>query len=225
MGTPTITLKNDILAVRFAAQQWMLSWSLTRPGFVQADTVAWLHVSQADLPVGVDPAGLLRGRMAAAGHDAAVQMMTSRDLRRHHAVTRRSGDISAFCLATVGLGNAGRVGHPSLPAAKLGTINLAVQVDQCLDQAGLIESLSIVTQARTAAVMDIGWTIDNAVATGTGTDCIVVACPTQGLAQTYAGLHTEIGAALGTAVYEAVLAGAREWVAEKTGQQQMGNPG
>ena len=223
MGKPAITLSERILTVRFAARQLMLSWSLTRPGFVQADTVAWLQVSEADLPVGVDPAALLRDRLAAAGHDRAVQMMTSRDVRRHHAVIREAGDITAFCLATVGLGNAGRVGDAAPQAARTGTINLAVQMNQRLDQAGLIEALSIAAQARTAAVMDIGWTTGGAVATGTGTDCIVVACPMRGLAQTYAGLHTGVGRALGAAVYDAVLAGAREWVSERTGQQQTGD--
>ncbi len=77
-------------------------------------------------------------------------------------------------------------------------------------------------QARTAAIMDLGWQTADGVATGTGTDCIVVACPSRGRRQTYAGLHTAVGQALGAAVYDAVLAGGREWVSEKTGQQQMG---
>ncbi|MEO1272728.1 MAG: adenosylcobinamide amidohydrolase, partial [Myxococcota bacterium] len=48
--------------------------------------------------------------------------------------------------------------------------------------------------------------------TGTGTDCIVLAAP-PGHA-VYAGLHTAVGEAVGRAVYDAVAAGVRGWMAE-----------
>ncbi|OBZ93369.1 hypothetical protein ADU59_21110 [Pararhizobium polonicum] len=215
MKAPEILCADKTLAVRFAAEQAVLSWSLTRPGFTRAATVAWLEASEADLPVGVDPIALLRDRLAAAGYGDAVQLMTSRDVRKHHQAVRHSGDATAFCLATVGLANAGRVGTCTPPTGRAGTINLVVHIDQPLDEAGLIEALSIATEARTAAIMDLGWIKDGLVVTGTGTDCIAVACPIADRRQTYAGLHTDIGAAIGNAVYDAVQAGGSEWVAEK----------
>ena len=220
MKAPEILCAGKTLAVCFAAEQAVLSWSLTRPGFVRADTVAWLEVSEADLPIGVDPVALLRDQLAAAGYGDAVQMMTSRDVRKHHQAVRQSGDAAAFCLATVGLANAGRVGADTSPFGRTGTINLVAHIDQPLDEAGLIEALSIATEARTAAVIDLGWTRDGLVVTGTGTDCIAVACPLADRRQTYAGLHTDVGRAIGGAVYDAVLAGGREWVDEKTDGRQ-----
>jgi adenosylcobinamide amidohydrolase len=71
--------------------------------------------------------------------------------------------------------------------------------------------MSIVAQARTAAVMDAGHDLPTGRATGTGTDCIAVAAP-QG-AERFVGLHTEAGEAIGRATYEAVLDGARDWMA------------
>lgn len=220
MNAPEILCADKILAVRFAAQQAMLSWSLTRPGFTRTDTVAWLEVREADLPIGVDPVALLRDRLAAAGYGDAVQLMTSRNVRKHHHAVRPSGDATAFCLATVGLANAGRVGESNRYLEPAGTINLAAHVDQPLDEAGLIEALSIAVEARTAAIIDLGWKVNGKVATGTGTDCMVIACPLADRRQTYAGLHTDIGAAIGGAVYDAVFAGGREWVAEKSGRQE-----
>jgi adenosylcobinamide amidohydrolase len=74
----------------------------------------------------------------------------------------------------------------------------------------LIEALSIATQARTAAVMDVNLMLPTGRATGTGTDCIAVAArPGPAL---YAGLHTDIGEALGAAVYQATMTGARDWI-------------
>lgn len=220
MKAPEILCIAKTLAVRFAAEQAVLSWSLTRPGFVRADTIAWLEVSEADLPIGVDPAALLRERLAAAGYGDAVQLMTSRDVTKHHRATRQSGDATAFCLATVGLANAGRVGADTPHSGRTGTINLVAHIDQPLNEAGLIEALSIATEARTAAVIDLGWTRDGLVVTGTGTDCIAVACPVADQRLTYAGLHTDVGRAIGGAVYDAVLAGGREWVNEKTDGRQ-----
>ncbi len=45
-------------------------------------------------------------------------------------------------------------------------------------------------------------------ATGTGSDCIAIAAPPGQAA--FAGLHTEIGEALGRVVYDAVAAGATD---------------
>ncbi|MHB0953195.1 MAG: adenosylcobinamide amidohydrolase [Allorhizobium sp.] len=220
MKAPEILCVDMTLAVRFAAEQAVLSWSLTRPGFVRADTIAWLEVSETDLPIGVDPAALLSDRLTAAGYGDAVQLMTSRDVKKHHQAVRQSGEATAFCLATVGLANAGRVGADTPHSGRVGTINLVAHVDQPLDKAGLIEALSIATEARTAAVIDLGWTRDGLVVTGTGTDCLAVACPVANRRQTYAGLHTDVGRAIGGAVYDAVLAGGREWVDEKALRRQ-----
>jgi adenosylcobinamide amidohydrolase len=219
MNAPRILCADKTLAVRFAAEQAMLSWSLTRPGFTHADTVAWLEVRGENLSIGVDPAMLLRERLVAAGYAEAVQMMTSRDIRKHHQARFTSGDANGFCLATVGLANSGRIGERPQPAGRLGTINLLAHVDRPLDEAGMIEALSIAAEARTAAVIDLGWRENGNIVTGTGTDCIVLACPAAGTRETYAGLHTDIGAAIGGAVYQAVQAGGLEWIAERTGKK------
>jgi adenosylcobinamide amidohydrolase len=223
MTAPIITLAERVLSVRFSDRQRMLSWSLTRPGAVTTHTVAWLKVDDADLPIDVDPATVLRKRLEAAGHADAVQLMTSRDVRKHHQARHAFGAAKAFCLATVGLANAGRVGAAQRSHEQAGTINLVAQIDQALDDAGLLEAMSIAAQARTAAVIDLGLKRDGLLVTGTGTDCIVVACPSVGPRQTYAGLHTDIGRAIGAVVYDAVLAGGQEWAAENIGKWQAGD--
>jgi adenosylcobinamide amidohydrolase len=54
-------------------------------------------------------------------------------------------------------------------------------------------------------VIDHGPDLPTGRATGTGTDCIVVAAPTG--TEPFAGLHTEVGEAIGAAVYTAVAGG------------------
>lgn len=203
------------LLAQFDMPQNMLSWSLTRPGFVVARSVVWLEVRDGDLPVNVDPAQLLRGRMSDAGYGEAVHLMTSRDLTHHHLASAVAGAVTATCLATVGLSNAGRIGEPFDGSAPIGTINLLAHVDASLSEAAQLEALSIVTEARTAAVMDLGLARNGRTVTGTGTDCIVVASPCDGLKMPVAGLHTDVGLSLGRAVYDAVTEGGLRWLAER----------
>ncbi len=215
MNAFAVSCAPPFLLAGFAAPQAMVSWSLTRPGFVVAQKVAWLHVRDDDLPLGVDPAALLENRMAAAGHADAVHLMTSRDVSRHHLASACFHGVTGACLATVGLGNGARVGSPPLPARPAGTINLLAHVDRPLSPGALLEALSIAAEARTAAVLDAGWKIAGRAVTGTGTDCIVAAAPEGREGDLFAGLHTAVGAALGRAVYDAVAQGCRAWIDER----------
>ena len=211
----SVQQSHPFLVARFDAPQDMLSWSLTRPGFVTAGSVAWLQVDDDDLTIDVDPVALLRRRMEEAGHGDAVHLMTSRSLVNHTLARADAGMINATCLATVGLSNAGRVGEAVDHAAPVGTINLLVHIDAPLSPAARIEALSIATAARTAAVMDLGLRRDGHLVTGTGTDCIVVASPAGAPQIPYAGLHTDAGLALGRAVYRAIRKGGLGWLAER----------
>ena len=212
MSLFSVAFASPFLFAEFPQPQSMLSWSLTKPGFVRAKRVAWLQVYDADLPLGVDPARLLASRMAEAGHADAVQLMTSRDLQWHHMEVALSGTIAAACLATVGLSNASRIGEMTDHECVAGTINLLAHVDQPLSQAALVEALSIATEARTAAIIDLGLRRNGKIVTGTGTDCIVMAAPEGGDPSQFAGLHTDVGTAIGRAVYDAVRRGGEAWI-------------
>jgi len=214
----TIHCSGRVLAAEFSHPQNILSWSLTRPGFVSAHSVAWLEVRNDDLTLDVDPVVLLQERLAEAGYGEAVQMMTSRSVQKHHVATRRSGETYAACIATVGLSNVGRVGEFSQMKMPAGTINLLVHIDKPLSIAAHIEAMSIAAEARTAAIIELGLNVGGRTATGTGTDCIAVSAPhgQTGEAASYAGLHTDIGAALGGAVYDAVSEGGRLWMKEQS---------
>src|SRR6185312_9023469 len=95
------------------------------------------------------------------------------------------------------------------------TINLLAHVDRPLSQGALIETVSIAAQARTAAIVDLDLRQHGKPVTGTGTDCIVVAAPCMDGGEAFAGLHTDIGAAIGRAVYDAVLQGGTAWISER----------
>lgn len=197
------------VVVDWERPQRALSWAIYNGGLTQAQSLAICQIRNADLPEAVDPTSLLRERTAALGRSAAIGLLTSAD------VTRAGFELAEVCgaragaLATVGLGNALRVGDAPT-AAVTGTINIACWVDAPLTPEALLEAVSIVVAARTLVVLEahVQSTVSDGRATGTGTDCVVMSCPWSDDAppHRYAGMHTSIGSAIGRAVSGAVSA-------------------
>ncbi|MEP9349028.1 adenosylcobinamide amidohydrolase [Xanthobacter sp. KR7-225] len=217
-----IEARRPLLVARFAAPRRMLSWSITRPGFVVARQVAILEVRDGDLAPQVDPRALLAARLDQAGLADAVGLMTSRDVSRHHQATSEVEGIAAASLVTLGLNNGERVGAriARRTAARWGTVNLLAAVSVPLTDAALVEALSIAVEARTLAILEAGYRREGqeAPVSGTGTDCVVVSAPAgrPGAApHDYAGLHTAVGEALGAAVLAATRQAAARWLSDQ----------
>jgi len=199
------------LIARFATRQRIMSWSLNRPGMVEADTVAWLQVCDADLPLEVDPLEMLERRLAVRGLADAVGLMTSREVHFHHLADTGDGVTHVEVMVTLGLTNGllldeGGCLIDFTPAAPIGTINMLVAVSRPLAHGAMLEAMSVATMARTAALLAGSGRI-----VGTGTDCIVVACPDASPGEAFAGLHTDIGAQITASVFKAVQAARLEW--------------
>lgn len=214
-----IECRRPWLVARFDGPCAVLSWSANRPGFVAATKVAWLEVKDREIACLDDPVAFLEARLTAAKLRGAIGLMTARDVRRHHFAGATVEDVAVEVLTTVGLSNGERVGQrvadPAVPArASVGTINTLVHVSRRLTRGAMIEATSLATQARTLAVIEAGVSREGAVVTGTGTDCIALACPTVGEATPHAGLHTAVGEAIGRAVLEATRAGVAGWLAD-----------
>jgi adenosylcobinamide amidohydrolase len=221
-GRAALELAPGWLIVRFATEHATASWAIVGGGLGSARVVAWHHVCDVDLPPGVDPGALLRDRLAAVGIPGAVGLLTSRRLDRHVDVTVRHGALAARCVATVGMGNALRAGDPP-GDGRLGTINLLCQLSAPLSVEAQLEALALAAEARTLAVREaaVPSTRTGLPASGTGTDCIVIAAPTprDGAPAAYAGKHTALGHVIGAAVHEAIRRGVacsqREWHARR----------
>ncbi|SEH51350.1 adenosylcobinamide amidohydrolase [Magnetospirillum fulvum] len=209
-----IDLRPPWLIARLPGPFRIAGWSLNRPGLTNANSVAWLEVCDADLPLGLDPLDLLNRRLAEQGLDNAAGLMTARDVRRFCRAVSDDETVRVESLVTLGLTNGsildGR-GWPSGPvgAFPVGTINLLVVLSVPLGDGALLEALALAATARTAALLAEGGRI-----VGTGTDCILVACPPAPTGESFAGLHTPVGCHLTAAVFQATFAARREWEAE-----------
>jgi adenosylcobinamide amidohydrolase len=218
--TPALALAPELtgrqLVMRLGGPHALLSWAIVNGGRWTASEVVWLEVRDGDLRPPVDPVALVRKRLAAASLPDAVALLTSRALSSYVSSECRAGGERARCLATVGLGNLLRAGDPVTEPARVGTINVACQLSFPLGELALIEALAIATEARTAAILEaqLSSRVSGAPATGTGTDCIVIAAPAVSGGAPYAGKHTLAGHLIGAAVHEAVRRGVAGWLRE-----------
>jgi len=206
----SVRLARPWLTVDLAGSSRALSFAPYRPGDVACDQIIWREVRDADLTETFDAVGWLAAEVAPA---EAVAMLTSRNVERHLHRRVEVGSVVAEAVVTIGLSNAERVGFRRGVTGGVGTINVAVAVSAGLTMAARIEAMTIAASARTAAVLDASVEIETGLATGTGTDCIVVVSP-EG-ACSFAGMHTEVGEAIGAVVYSAVSDGVAHWLAER----------
>jgi adenosylcobinamide amidohydrolase len=206
-----------LLVARFPVPMQVTSWAIWNGGRRRVPAVAWVAVTNAELPVGVDPRALCQARLRAAGLEGAVGLLTSGRLARHRVAGAGADGLAARALATVGLSNALRVGDTPGPLAPVGTINLLCAVSVPLSEEAALEALSIAVEARTAAVLEARHPSrrSGAPATGTGTDCVVLAWPdpVPGRAPAaFAGKHTALGHVVGRAAGDCVRAGVADWL-------------
>ncbi len=206
-----------LLVARFAEVQRTVSWAIVGGGLTRARTVAWVQIADADLRPPIDPCELARSRLAASGITDAIALLTSRDVGAYVDVRASHGDTSCRCIATVGLGNALRAGDPPAPEAKVGTINVLCHSSVPLTDEAMLEALALASEARALAMReaDVPSPVSGLPASGTGTDCIVIAAPEAGEPQRYAGKHTVVGHLIGRTVYAAVHDGAEQWKREQ----------
>ncbi len=204
-------LRPPWLLLDFGQELRLLGWPVVGPSLGPARRVAWLQVRNADLPLDRDPAAYFAERAAAAGVAFDAGLMTAAELRGFAVGRRLAGGAAVSAVATGGLGNAeSAVPSPNIPvvrqAARVGTINVVAAIGHPLTLAAQIEAISIIAEARTAAVMGLGPTMEDGArpVTGTGTDCILVAAPGAETGLAHCGLHTDVGRALAEAVYESV---------------------
>jgi adenosylcobinamide amidohydrolase len=175
--------------------------------------------------VGISGAGGIGGAVGsiggAVGNGGAVGMMTGAQVARlGHASLRRDGlAVGAWCTAgcsnalrvgdrsTAGVARAGDAQCPQARRIRPGTINIIVTINQPLTRSAMAEALQIAVEARVAAVHDAGIKSiqSGGIATGTGTDCIVVAAPVADRSDrvnsiVYCGKHTLPGELIGRVV-------------------------
>ena len=128
-----------------------------------------------------------------------VGMLTAADVRRVAA----AGDGGVEVAATVGLGNPTWAAAPDCgrPLSHIGTINVVAFVPERLSDAALVNAVATATEAKSQALWE-----RRVQATGTATDAVCIACPTEGRPHDFGGPRSVWGSRLARAVHAAVTA-------------------
>lgn len=200
-----------MLVVSCPAPYRVLSWAPLGGGLVQARTIINYQV-RTDVRPTQEPANFLQTltqklRMPRP----VVGLMTGVTMERLVRQTAQQHPLLVECCATVGLSNALAVGDPATYEEQPGTINLIVLVSRPLTPAALVEASAITTEAKVRALYEarVQSSVSDSQATGTGTDCVVIACPLGEPAYQHCGKHTQLGALLGQVVHKATREGLR----------------
>ncbi|SMF40188.1 adenosylcobinamide amidohydrolase [Pseudobacteriovorax antillogorgiicola] len=213
-----------LLHVPFQNPCRVASWAILNGGLKQASGVAWLRVCSDDLQPPVDPAAFLHDQLSYAGLGNCVGLMTSARLENACHRQQSFGNYWIKATATAGLGNAMRIGDNPSPSGRIGTINIAVECSHGLTDEALIEGLAMITEAKVAAVFDhrISSYMSPRQATGTGTDCCVIAAPITEKQHYYCGKHTTLGHLIGEGVYHAVAGSISKWIKDNPNHRLLG---
>jgi iron complex transport system ATP-binding protein len=165
-----------------------------------------------------DPSRYL-GRLAARirARQPTVGLMTAVPMTQLVVEREQSGPVWVECFCTVGVTNAVRAGERLLPdrgkraAHGPGTINIILVTNATLTMTAMVGAVQVATESKTGTLIHNkvrSIARESSLATGTGTDAVVIASSLQGLHKApYAGTHTEIGAMIGRLVTRCVQAG------------------
>lgn len=175
-----------------------------------------------------DPARYL-GRLARSVRAAmpVVGLMTAVPMTHLVVDREESGSLLVECFCTVGVTNAVRAGEPvrSRPERtpdrdQAGTINIILVTNATLTIPALIGAVQVATESKTATLIKhkVPSAYEKAaLATGTGTDAVVLASSLAGDHKLqYSGTHTEIGAMIGRLVGRCVERGLRRFAGRNT---------
>lgn len=145
-----------------------------------------------------------------------VGLMTAVSMTRVVALREESNGIWVKCFCTVGVTNAVKAGEPAFHTGSgrrcgsPGTINIILVTNAVLSVPAMVGAVQVATESKTAVLLEQAirsWT-GRHVATGTGTDTVVVACRLHGGPRLhYSGTHTMIGAMIGRVVGRCVRTG------------------
>lgn len=210
-------LKNRYIHIEFEKEMNFLSWAIVGGGKNQGKDIYWAQVEDNELPLHLDPIDVLKSRMQRDDLINAPALMTSAQINDFTYSSQQRGELQVEVLSTVGLGNAIRVGDHVRDYPRVGTINLVVSINKTLSENAQIEALSIISEARTLSVLEnnISSTKSQTLATGTGTDCIILASAQKEDTYVYSGKHTVLGELIGKAVLESVNLGIQKWIRRK----------
>jgi len=206
----------DHIHVQFESPHWVVSSAVLNGGFVEASHILNLGVSgrlTAGETLRQSPGATLAAYCSDCGWSGnTVGMMTSASMNSFRMGRAVEQGVEILVLVTAGLSNVRRAGDPAeyrrMAAATgpTGTINMICLTSAGLTRAAMIEAVITATEAKAAALQNLGIRspVSKGLATGTGTDAIAIAAGHGPPEIEYCGKHVIFGQILASLVIEAI---------------------
>lgn len=198
--------------VEFYIPHQVMSSAIFNGGIVQASHLVNLRVPKRGAFLEAPEITLAKYCADAGWSGTVVGMMTAASMDSFRMAKETVQGIDIVVLVTSGLSNPRRVGdraeHRKMttPSKEIGTINIIAMTSTNLTEPAMVEALTVVTEAKSAALQETGIRspVSNKIATGTGTDSIAVVCGHGPEKVRYCGKHVLFGEILGRLVNDAV---------------------
>ncbi len=151
-------------------------------------------------------------------HEPFVGLLTAARISDVQVVVARAGAVSAAAIVTLGLSHPTAAGvSPAAISPDVGTINTIVVVAGRLSPAAFVNLIVTATEAKSLVLAEHQVrTRDGHLASGTGSDALVVAHTGEGPFCEYGGPVSLVGALVGQVVRTATQAALALWQARQT---------
>jgi adenosylcobinamide amidohydrolase len=205
-----------LLHVESAAPLSCLSSAVWGGGMLQARHILNLGVP-SDYRCGTHLADLQQAAQRRGLADPFVGLLTAARIDDAQVVVERDESAAVAAIVTLGMSHPTAAGvSPAAQSAGPGTINTIVLVDGRLSPAAHVNALMTATEAKSLVMAEGSvHTPEGHLASGTGTDALVIACTGRGLCFEYGGPVSPIGALIGRAVRAATLNALFVWHARR----------
>jgi adenosylcobinamide hydrolase len=219
----SIEKNNEYVLIKFDGPRRTLSSAVYNGGFIQADNILNFRVEKTSDGKRYDPPEqtleLHCDKLGLSG--ITVGLMTAASMKSFRRTSICKKGVNVDCILTSGVENARCAGDPSdfdninggLPP---GTINIVLVTNANLSDSTFAECIMTVSEAKAAALreLDVRSPATGNIATGTGTDSIVIVGGS-GEKIRYAGKHVLFGEMIAKSVIHSLTASINSYSEEK----------
>jgi adenosylcobinamide amidohydrolase len=203
--------------IALPAPRLVLSSAVLNGGWVRANHIVNLRVREnftgerTDFQPPEDTLADYSRTLGLSGN--VVGLMTAASLASFRQVSLHTPPAAVTVLVTAGLSNAKQAGEAAewrsvdQAAPEVGTINLILLTNLKLTRAAMVEAVMMMTEAKTVALAQLGVTSPTTgqLATGTGTDSMVVVNGWQAPLARYCGKHVLLGEMIARATIQVII--------------------
>ncbi len=191
-----VDIEGNALVVRSQVPFRAISSAVLNGGLAHASSI--LNLQVASSYVCEEPEALLWRAIKTRRNlkPPVIGLMTAADIRNYALTIKNVGNLTVATIITAGLSHPATSGDDmAYGYPKAGTINVIIIIDGNPNDACLVNAVMTATEAKAAALHELGIRskFSGEISTGTTSDAVVIAATGRGRPIVYAGTATTLG--------------------------------